>query len=61
MPETGTSARNISLLELTGLTNQIAKDVNDFHVLDSEVDFTEANRILEEERAKSIDVLKAML
>lgn len=61
MPETGTSARNISLLELTGLTNQIAKDVNDFHVLDSEVDFTEANRILEEERLKSMDVLKSML
>lgn len=61
MPETGTSARNISLLELTGLTDQIAKDVDDFHVLDHEVDFTGANNILETEREKSMCILKAML
>lgn len=61
MPETGTSARNLSLLELTGLNAQIARDENDFSVLDKNVDFTEANKILFAERKKSIEILKNIL
>ena len=61
MPKTGTSARNISLLELTGLTGQIAKDAEDFHVLDKKVDFSKANEVLELERKRSIDILKSMI
>ena len=61
MPETGTSARNISLLELTNLESQIVKDINDFSVLGKEVDFTEANAILDEERIKSVNILKKVL
>ncbi|WP_022760628.1 polysaccharide pyruvyl transferase family protein [Butyrivibrio sp. AD3002] len=61
MPETGTSARNISLLELTKLTSLIARDENDFSVLESDIDFTEANHTLEKERIKSKEELLRIL
>lgn len=61
MPETGTSARNISLLKLTGLMDRVALDENDFSVLDRKVDFSNANIVLEEERIKSMEVLKSMI
>ncbi len=61
MPETGTSARNISLLELTGLQSQIAKDENDFSVVGKTVDFAKSNEILAVERMKSLVILKRIL
>ena len=61
MPETGTSSRNISLLELTGLTDWIAKDINDFHMLNKQIDFDKINNVLLEERKKSLDVLNSIL
>lgn len=61
MPRTGTSSRNMSLLELTGLNDRIAKDVNDFSVLDKAMDFSDSNRILDKERGISRDVLASIL
>ena len=43
LPNTGTSSRNQSILELTGLTNRIVRDLNDFSYIDQEIDFKEAN------------------
>lgn len=61
MPETGTSNRNMSLLELTNLTSQIASNEDDFTVLEKPVDFAKANQILAIERCRSIDLLKKLL
>lgn len=61
MPETGTSARNLSLLALTELEAQIAKDENDFSVIGNDVSFTRANNILATERQKSLEILKDIL
>ena len=61
MPETGTSARNISLLELTELNSQIAKDENDFSVINHNVSFERANKILSVERKKSLALLESIL
>lgn len=61
MPETGTSSRNMSLLELTNLTSQIAFNENDLAVLEKSVDFSKANQILTSERRRSINLLKRML
>ena len=43
------------------MTGQIAKDAEDFHVLDKKVDFSKANEVLELERKRSIDILKSMI
>ncbi|WP_139176295.1 polysaccharide pyruvyl transferase family protein [Butyrivibrio sp. ob235] len=61
MPRTGTSSRNVSLLELVGLTSQIAQNVNDLHMLDCEIDFTLCNKKLNEERIKSNLIVDEML
>lgn len=57
--ETGT--RIINILELTKLEDRILKDYNDFSYIGKDVDFTEANAILNDERKKSIELLKNAL
>lgn len=56
-----TKTRNQSILELTGLSDRILKSYDDFNFLNSQVDFTKANRIVAEKRAESINILKNML
>lgn len=61
MPKTGTSSRIESILKLTNLTTQVVDDLNDFSIKDREVDFTFANKVLKNEREKSIRILEQML
>ena len=61
LPENGTSTRNQSLLKLVGLTNRIAYNVNDLDIADELIDYREVNAIIQEERIKSVEVLKVML
>lgn len=57
--ETGT--RNQSILELTGLTDRILKDYNDFHFIQQKINYTPVNTAVEKARKKSVQVLKEML
>lgn len=61
MPNTGTSTRNTSILKLTGLTDRIVTDVNDFSIMNKKVDFTYANKVLEEQRKESLEILKDII
>ena len=56
-----TSTRVINILELTKLTNRILQDYNDFSLLNKKIDFKDVNKILEEERKKSINKLENAL
>lgn len=61
LPNTGTSSRNQSILELTGLTDRIVRDLNDFSYIDQEIDFKEANEKISTSRIESIRILEEML
>ena len=61
LPNTGTSSRNQSILEFTGLTNRIVRDLNDFSYIDQEIDFKEANEKIGTSRIESIRILEEML
>lgn len=61
LPNTGTSSRNQSILELTGLTDRIVRDLNDFSYIDQEIDFKEANEKIGISRIESIRILEEML
>jgi len=52
------STRLASIVELTGVTDRVINDYEDFSICDREIDFEYANKILEEEREKSIEYLK---
>ncbi len=55
------STRLASIVELTGLTNRVIRDYNDFSICEKEIDYEYANKILNEERKKSIDYLKTAI
>ena len=50
-----------SILELTGLTDRIVRDLNDFSYIDHEIDFKEANEKIGISRIESIRILEEML
>ncbi len=56
-----TGSRNQSILELTGLEDRIVTDFNDYGFMKRKIDFDRVNKIIEENRKKSIDILKDML
>ena len=60
LPNNNTGTRNMSILRLTGLSNRILKD-DDIDLAMTTIDFSETNRILEEKRENSIEILKHML
>lgn len=57
LPNTGTSSRNLNLLELTNLTDRIVKDLNRFDYADKQIDFTFANDSINKKREESIKIL----
>lgn len=61
LPNTGTSSRNQSILQLTGLSDRIVADLRYFQYKDDPIDFTEANQIIVNSRLKSIRTLEKML
>lgn len=60
MPNTGTKSRNLSILKLTQLEEQIVHNTDDYSKKDKVVDFSYANEILERERKKSYEILKKL-
>lgn len=61
LPNNGTGTRNQSILELTGLSNRILRDFNDYSLINQMIDYNEVHHILEVERGKSVDVMKSLL
>jgi hypothetical protein len=50
-----------SILELTGLTDRILRDYNDYSIMDRPINYQPVNAILEQERKKADDFLKKAL
>lgn len=60
LPNNATGTRNQSILELTGLSDRILKDYDDYPLMEKEIDYKKVHEILEHEREKSIHVLKEL-
>ncbi len=61
LPNNKTGGRNLSILKLTGLSNQILKDTRDVSLAMIPIDFTNANKILRRKREESLHILKTMI
>ena len=61
LPNNATGTRNQSILELTGLSGRILRDFNDYSLVDETIEYQKVWKILEEERKKSVEILKCML
>ena len=61
LPDSGTSSRNVSILNLTGLSNRIVTNQEQLDKMEMSVDFSNANRTLNEKRNESMAILKYML
>lgn len=61
LPNNKTGSRNLSILQLTGLTNRVITDYNDFSIAGKNINYQEVNDILKKERANSIEILKSMI
>ncbi len=61
LPDTGTTGRAMSLLRMTGLQNRVLSDPDDVALACDPVDFGEANRVLAEQRCRSLGVMKGLI
>lgn len=61
LPENKTGTRNLSILQLTKLTDRIVTDYSDFSIKDRTIDYSNVNQILDRERKKSINLLSEMI
>lgn len=61
LPNNSTGTRNQSILKLTGLSNRIVTDFDDFSIVYKSINYDQVNEILNNERTKSIAVLKDLL
>ena len=52
------STRLQNILDLTGLQERQVKDCEDYSIIDKEIDYKRVNKIIENERKKSIDFLR---
>lgn len=61
LPNNSTGSRNQSILKLTGLTDRIVTDYDDFSVIDRPIDYTKVNDILARERTASLAILRNII
>lgn len=61
LPNNSTGSRNQSILKLTGLSDRIITDYNDFSIVDRQINYANVNEILARERAVSLDILKDII
>lgn len=57
LPNNSTGSRNQSILKLTGLSDRIVTDYNDFTLAEKTIDYKKVNAVLDEERVKSMRIL----
>lgn len=60
LPNNATGTRNQSILELTGLSGRILKDFNDYSLMEEKIDYDDVWRRLDEERVKSVKMMKGL-
>lgn len=60
LPNNATGTRNLSILELTGLSGRILRDFYDYSLMDSKIDYDDVWRRLDEERKVSIGTLSGI-
>ena len=61
LPTNGTASRNQSILSLTGLTDRIIHGVDDLSIINTRIDYSPVNEIIEKERYRSIETLRKMI
>lgn len=61
LPNTGTTGRAVSLLRLTGLQDRILSNPEDVALAGVSVDFDAANRVISEQRGRSLEVLRGLI
>lgn len=61
LPNNNTGTRNMSILNLTGLSERILKDYNDVDLSKKEIDFSYANSVIGKKREESKDVLLKLI
>ena len=61
LPNNTTGTRNQSILALTGLSNRIVYDFDDFSIINRMIDYQPVREILAKERGRSVKMLKCLL
>lgn len=61
LPNNNTGTRNVSILNLTGLSDRILRDINDVSLAEAPINFETVNQILSEKRKEAIQLLRNML
>lgn len=61
LPNNNTGTRNMSILKLTGLSERILRDAKDLSLADKQIDFENANKILQKKRTESLEILRKMI
>lgn len=61
LPDNGTSSRNVSILNLTGLNDRIVTNSEALKALSLSMDFINANKLLNQNRERSRNILNDML
>jgi hypothetical protein len=61
LPNNATGTRNQSILDLTGLSNRILQDANDYSLINKPIEYDRVQKVLETEREKSKSLMKGML
>lgn len=60
LPNNATGTRNQSILELTGLSDRILHDTDDYSLLDKVIDYGKVYEVLVAERRKSLEGMKSL-
>lgn len=61
LPNNNTGTRNMSILKLTGLTDRILGEEDDYNIINKKIDFDRVNKIIENKRNGSLLEMKKML
>lgn len=61
LPNNETGARNVSILNLTGLSRRVVTDINDVEISKKLINYAPINELLEKERISSVKILGEML
>ena len=61
LPNNTTGTRNQSILALTGLSNRIVYDFDDFSIINRMINYQPVREILAKERGRSVKMLKCLL
>ena len=61
LPNNNTETRNKNILNLTGLSDRILDNEEDYELVDKKIDYSYTNNILELERKKSLRLLEKMI